>query len=112
MNAPFMNFFHQAFADARYPSLKFNFFYSEAKRKVPDPQPLLLKCYEEAIEKMPVEKVVIGGKSMGMQLGKHIVAQSGEHPAGVTLSALRAVAGASAFPSLGEISTEVPGLRV
>lgn len=55
--------------------------------------------------------VVIGGKSMGMQLGKHIICANGEHPAGVTLSALRAVAGASAFPALGEISAEIPGLR-
>jgi predicted alpha/beta-hydrolase family hydrolase len=76
MNAPFINFFHQGLAEAGYPSLKFNFFYSEAKRKVPDPQPLLLKCYEEAIEKMPVEKVVIGGKSMGGRMASYIA----DHP--------------------------------
>ncbi|HSE41772.1 MAG TPA: alpha/beta family hydrolase [Acidobacteriota bacterium] len=76
MNAPFMNFFHQSLAEAGYPSLKFNFFYSEAKRKVPDPQPLLLKCFEQAIEMMPVEQVVIGGKSMGGRMASYIA----DHP--------------------------------
>jgi predicted alpha/beta-hydrolase family hydrolase len=74
MNAPFMNFFHQGLADAGYASLKFNFFYSEAKKKVPDPQPVLTSCFERAIEMMPEEKVVIGGKSMGGRMASYIAA--------------------------------------
>jgi hypothetical protein len=53
--------------------------------------------------------VVVGGKSLGMQLGTHIVAPN-FHPAGVSLSAMRAVAGAD-IASLGEITAEIPGLR-
>ncbi|MCC6808707.1 MAG: hypothetical protein IT381_14880 [Deltaproteobacteria bacterium] len=55
--------------------------------------------------------LVVGGKSLGIQLGTHIVA-TGSHPASVSLTAMKAVAGASAFSALGEISAEIPGLRV
>lgn len=72
MNAPFIDFFQRGFADAGYPSLKFNFFYSEAKRKVPDQQPVLIRCFEEAIETMAEKKIVIGGKSMGGRIGSYI----------------------------------------
>jgi hypothetical protein len=53
--------------------------------------------------------VVVGGKSLGMQLGQHIVATD-QHPASVSLSAMRAVAG-STIASLGEIKDEINGLR-
>ncbi len=54
--------------------------------------------------------LVIGGRGCGMQLGNHIVA-TGQHPAAVTLSAMRGVGGAS-VAALGEINAEVPGVRV
>ncbi len=53
--------------------------------------------------------VVVGGSSMGMQLGKHIVS-NGEHPAQVLLTAMRGVAG-NAVTSLGDLTTEIVGLR-
>jgi hypothetical protein len=53
--------------------------------------------------------VVIGGKRLGMQLGSHIVAAD-QHPAAVLLTAMRAVGGAQ-MTALGEISTEIAGLR-
>lgn len=53
--------------------------------------------------------VVIGGKRLGMQLGMHLVAPD-QHPAAVTLSAMRAVGGAQ-MAALGEITTEIAGLR-
>ena len=74
MNAPFMNFFHRGIADAGYPCLKFNFFYSEARKKAPDPQHLLISCFEKAIEAMPVDKVLIGGKSMGGRIASYVAA--------------------------------------
>jgi hypothetical protein len=52
---------------------------------------------------------VVGGKALGMQLGTHLVA-TGHHPAAVSLSAMKAVAGPS-ITALGEIATEIPGLR-
>src|SRR5687767_3906121 len=65
MNSEFMNFFCGRIADAGYPCMKFNFPYSQNKKKVPDPQPVLTAIYRQAIEAMPLQKVVIGGKSMG-----------------------------------------------
>lgn len=54
--------------------------------------------------------LVIGGRRLGLQLGTHIVA-TGQHPASVSLTAMRAVGGAG-IPALGEITAEIPGLRV
>ena len=67
-----MNFFHETLAAAGYPTLKFNFFYSEAKRKYPDTQPLLMKCYEKAIAAMPQDRLIIGGKSMGGRIASYV----------------------------------------
>ena len=53
--------------------------------------------------------LVIGGKSLGMQLGTHLVATD-QHPASVSLSAMRAVGG-SQIAALGEINAEITGLR-
>jgi len=53
--------------------------------------------------------VVVGGKALGMNLGTHIVA-TGQHPAAVSLSAMRAVAGPE-MAALGDITTEITGLR-
>ncbi len=72
MNNPFMDFFHKTFAEAGYPTLKFNFFYSEAKRKYPDTQALLMKCYEKAIAAMPQDRLIIGGKSMGGRIASYV----------------------------------------
>jgi uncharacterized protein len=72
MNNPFMDFFQKTFAEAGYPTLKFNFFYSEAKRKYPDTQPLLMKCYEKAIAAMPQDRLIIGGKSMGGRIASYV----------------------------------------
>ncbi|MBL8951099.1 MAG: DUF1552 domain-containing protein [Myxococcaceae bacterium] len=53
--------------------------------------------------------VVVGGSSMGMQLGRHIVS-AGEHPAQVLLTGMRAVTN-NAVMSLGDLSGEIAGLR-
>jgi hypothetical protein len=53
--------------------------------------------------------LVIGGKSLGMQLGTHIVATD-QHPASVSLTAMRAVGGTQ-LSALGEIKDEIKGLR-
>jgi hypothetical protein len=54
--------------------------------------------------------VVIGGRGLGMQLGTHLLAPD-QHPCSVTLAAMRAVGGAQ-MTALGEITTEIPGLRM
>jgi hypothetical protein len=53
--------------------------------------------------------IVIGGKNLGMQLGQHIVAND-QHPSQVILTAMKAVS--PAITALGEITKELPGLRV
>jgi predicted alpha/beta-hydrolase family hydrolase len=68
----FIRHFHEQLAAASYPSLKFNFLYSEARRKVPDSQSVLMSTFAKAIESMPVKKVVIGGKSMGGRIASYL----------------------------------------
>ena len=68
----FTSFFHEQFSAAGYPSLKFNFLYSQQRRKVPDLQPVLISCYTKAIETMPAKHVVIGGKSMGGRIASYV----------------------------------------
>jgi hypothetical protein len=53
--------------------------------------------------------VVVGGRGLGLKLGEHIVA-TGQHPASVTLTAMRAVGGQQ-VGALGEINAEITGLR-
>jgi uncharacterized protein len=52
--------------------MKFNFPYSQNRKKVPDPQPVLIASYRKAIESIPSEKVVIGGKSMGGRIASYV----------------------------------------
>jgi predicted alpha/beta-hydrolase family hydrolase len=72
MDSPFMSFFHEGFAKAGYPSLKFNFPYMQKGKKVPDPQPVLTLIYRKAIEMAPSSDVVIGGKSMGGRIASYV----------------------------------------
>ena len=54
--------------------------------------------------------VVVGGKSLGFNLGQHLVSATGEHPAQVLLTAMRAVGGAS-VTALGDLTNPIAGLR-
>lgn len=72
MNSEFIRFFQKEIASAGYQALRFNFFYSQSGRRSPDPKPLLLVCYERAIEAMPSKKLIIGGKSMGGRMASYI----------------------------------------
>jgi uncharacterized protein len=75
MNTEFLRFYQRSIANAGYPAMRFNFFYSETGRRSPDPKPLLLACYNKAIEKMPGERIVLGGKSMGGRMASYIADQ-------------------------------------
>ena len=72
MNSGFMNFFYNRMAEAGYVSMKFNFPYSQKKKKVPDPQPVLTAIYQKAIDAIPAKQVVIGGKSMGGRIASYV----------------------------------------
>jgi uncharacterized protein len=72
MDSPFMSFFHQRFAEAGYPALKFNFSYMQKGKRTPDPQPVLQAIYRKAIEMTPSQSVIIGGKSMGGRIASYV----------------------------------------
>src|SRR5262247_2943877 len=80
MHSPFMNYFHTELANRGFLSVKFNFDYMEAKRRVPDPQPKLQARYRSVIEEVRAEHkpegVLIGGKSMGGRVASYIASDT------------------------------------
>lgn len=80
MHSPFMSYFHAQLAMRGFLSVKFNFEYTEQKRRVPDPQPKLRALYrrmiDAAMEKYSPELLVIGGKSMGGRMASYIANDS------------------------------------
>jgi len=57
--------------------VRFNFPYAEARRKIPDPQPVLEDCYRAISERVGAEtsRLFLGGRSMGGRIASHIVAK-------------------------------------
>jgi len=78
MNSPFMSYFHSELAKRGFHSVKFNFEYMDAKRRVPDPQPKLRARYRSIIENVIREqqpkRLIIGGKSMGGRVASYVAA--------------------------------------
>lgn len=68
------------------PVALFNFPYTEAGRKPPDPMPVLESCYRDVLaamrERLGGVAVVLGGRSMGGRVASHLAAQ-GEDCAGL-----------------------------
>jgi predicted alpha/beta-hydrolase family hydrolase len=82
MTSPFMSTVHSGLAREGFVSIKFNFPYMEARRRVPDPRPVLERCYRAVIAAVLRDRalappwVAIGGKSLGGRVASHIVADS------------------------------------
>ena len=57
--------------------VRFNFPYADARRKIPDPQPVLEDCYRAISERVGTEasRLFLGGRSMGGRIASHIVAK-------------------------------------
>jgi len=76
MQSPFMTYFHSELAKRGFLSVKFNFDYMDAKRRVPDPQPKLQSRYRSVVESVMTEvkpqRLIIGGKSMGGRVASYI----------------------------------------
>jgi predicted alpha/beta-hydrolase family hydrolase len=76
MHSPFMNYFHEELAKREFLSVKFNFEYMDAKRRMPDPQPKLQARYRSVVETVREEYkpqlLIIGGKSMGGRVASYI----------------------------------------
>jgi len=66
----------EALAERGVAVLRFNFPYTEAGRRSPDPQPRLEACYRAVAEAVAdeFERPFLGGKSMGGRIASHIVA--------------------------------------
>ena len=79
MHSPFVRFFHTELAQRGFLSVKFNFPYMEAGRKIPDKRDILEDCYKEVIElaqdgKHHPSRTIIGGKSMGGRIASQVAA--------------------------------------
>jgi predicted alpha/beta-hydrolase family hydrolase len=83
MNAATLTTVADALAAAKVPSLRFNFPYKAAGRRSPDRPPVLEATVREAaaevarLAKVPVERVVLGGRSMGGRIGSMVAADDG-----------------------------------
>ena len=80
MHNPFLVAMQTALADAGYPAVAFNFPYREAGRKIPDPRPVLERCYHAVLDAVRTDpalappRVVIGGRSMGGRMASYLAA--------------------------------------
>jgi uncharacterized protein len=83
MHAAALTTVADALADAKIPSLRFNFPYKEAGRRSPDRPPVLLASVREAaaelakLAKVPPERLVLGGRSMGGRICSMVAADDG-----------------------------------
>jgi uncharacterized protein len=83
MNAATLTTVADALAAAKIPSLRFNFPYKSAGRRGPDRPPVLEAAVREAVAelrartKLSVERLVVGGRSMGGRICSMIAAEDG-----------------------------------
>lgn len=76
MDSPFMSFFYAGLARSGFLSVRFNFPYMDAGRKVPDRPQKLRAAFAAVIGRVTDEfgpgKILIGGKSMGGRIASYI----------------------------------------
>lgn len=77
MNHEFMQSVAKGLAFKGIRVIRFNFPYmikraEDGKRRPPDRAPKLLEAYQEIIEQVDADKLVIGGKSMGGRMASHL----------------------------------------
>jgi uncharacterized protein len=83
MHAAALTTVADALATAKIPSLRFNFPYKAAGRRGPDRPPVLEAAVRDAVQelaaraKVPVDRIVLGGRSMGGRIGSMVAAQDG-----------------------------------
>lgn len=81
MTHPFLAAVHGGLARAGFAAVKFNFPYSEARRRAPDPRPVLERCFRAVLDAIAHDRrlaphwVAIGGKSMGGRIASQAAAQ-------------------------------------
>ena len=76
LHTPGLARYAQALAASGVGAVRFNFPYAEAKRKVPDKQPVLETCFRAVAGQVraQVAHLYLGGRSMGGRIASHLVA--------------------------------------
>ncbi len=79
MHTPFIRYFHTELAKRGFLTIKFNFPYMEARRRVPDRREILEESYRTIVDqtkngKHKPDRIFIGGKSMGGRIASQIAA--------------------------------------
>jgi hypothetical protein len=80
MRSPFLSAVHAGLARAGFVAVKFNFPFTEAGRRRPDPRPVLERCWSTVLDAVRTDRrlappwVVIGGKSLGGRMASHLAA--------------------------------------
>ncbi|HLW46198.1 MAG TPA: alpha/beta family hydrolase [bacterium] len=89
MDHPFLAGAAAGLAEAGIAVLRFNFPYMEARRRMPDPAPVLLDTWKEAISQLARRgaplPMVAGGKSMGGRVASMLAAAQGPDFRGAAL---------------------------
>ncbi len=83
MHTPFIRYFHTELAKQGYLTVKFNFPYMEARRRVPDRREILEESYRTIFDQARngghnPARTFIGGKSMGGRIASQIAANGVE----------------------------------
>jgi len=80
MTSAFMSTVHSGLAREGYVAVKFNFPYTEARRRAPDPRPVLERCYRAVLDAVAADRalappwIAIGGKSLGGRIASYVAA--------------------------------------
>jgi predicted alpha/beta-hydrolase family hydrolase len=80
MTSPFMSAMHAGLAREGWVAVKFNFPYTEARRRAPDPRPVLERCYRAVVDAVARDRtlapswIAIGGKSLGGRIASYVAA--------------------------------------
>jgi predicted alpha/beta-hydrolase family hydrolase len=76
---PWMVTMRDYLASSGFPTMTFNYAYTEAGRKGPDRPPKLLAVHGAAADRLAgyVDSVVLAGKSMGGRIASHLVGDTG-----------------------------------
>jgi predicted alpha/beta-hydrolase family hydrolase len=90
MHGAFLSAVHEGLAARGFVTVKFNFPYKQRGGRVPDPAPVLERCYARILDmvrgdsSIAAQRIVAGGKSLGGRMASHLAAR-GEAVAGVLL---------------------------
>ncbi|HUE29770.1 MAG TPA: alpha/beta family hydrolase, partial [Verrucomicrobiae bacterium] len=80
MTNPFLSSVHTGLAREGLVAVKFNFPYTEARRRRPDPRPVLERCYRAVVDAVLGDRrlappwIAIGGKSLGGRIASYVAA--------------------------------------